>query len=73
MALGKPSSVSLGLVVVVLGLIGYLAWQSTTKEDTENFKGGKAEYNAFSYFYPLSIPGCGPNLKVDGTPIRTKK
>ena len=71
MALGKPSSVSIVLSIVVLGLIAYLAWQATKKEDSQNYTKGATHnettvtlsptYNA----YPLAFPPCGRFFSID--------
>lgn len=72
MALGKPSPVSITLAVVMIGVIGYLAWQATSKTDSQSYTKGATHnetnvtftptYNA----YPLSVPPlCGKIFSFD--------
>lgn len=85
MALGKPSAVSITLAVLMLAVIGYLAYQSTTKEDSQNYTKG-AVHNQTTLTvapvennYPLAFPRCGrtfsidPNWLKEQTKLETKK
>ena len=64
----------LGLVAIV----AYLAWQSTSKEDTQNYSKG-ATHNETTvniapveHNYPLSLPRCGRFLSVDPAAFQVK-
>lgn len=71
MALGKPSPVSITLAVVVVGIIVFLTYQSTTKENSQNYTKG-AVHNQTTLTispvennYPLALPRCGRLFSVD--------
>jgi len=64
----------LGLVAIV----AYLAWQSTSKEDTQNYSKG-ATHNQTTvsiapveHNYPLSLPRCGRFLSIDPATFQVK-
>jgi len=76
MELGKPSAVSITMAVVLTIVIGYLVYSSTKKTDSENYTKG-ATHNESSTnispvanYYPLSIPGCSPFVRVDGDTVK---
>jgi hypothetical protein len=70
MALGKPSPLSIGLSVVLIGIIGYLIYVATTNVDTstENYTKGAANNSQTTNisptvnYQPLSF-GCAPIIR----------
>ena len=60
----------LGLVAIV----AYLAWQSTSKEDTENYGKGSThtEYSVTEHNYPLALPRCGQLFTIQNQKAQPK-
>lgn len=66
MALGKPSPVSIGLSVIMLIVVGYLIWQSTSKTNTQNYDSGsthtESNVTPTTHVYPM---GCARMQLID--------
>jgi hypothetical protein len=58
---GGPSWWSLLALALGVGIICWLAFTATSKEDTENYRGGKTEITIAPVYTanPLSFPPCG--------------
>ena len=64
---------SLIAIALGIGIIAWLAFTATSKEDIENYKGGKSEYNITENNYPLALPRCGRLFDISGTAPQTTK
>ena len=71
---------SLLAIVMGVGIIGYLTWQSTSKTDTTNYAKGSDHIENVStltiapieHNYPLAFPRCGRTFSVDPNWIQPK-
>ena len=67
----SPSWWSLTAVVLCIGIIAWLAFTATSKEDSQNYTKGAVHNESTTNFsptqniYPLGFAGCAPFLRAD--------
>jgi hypothetical protein len=67
MALGKPSALSIGAVIALVLIVGYLIWSSTNKSDNESYTKGASKTETSVTVAPneYQLVRCGQLFSVD--------
>ncbi len=69
---------SLLAIVMGVGIIAYLTWQSTSKTDTTNYAKGSDHTEMTitiapqDHYYPLAFPRCGRSFSIDSNWLKPK-